>query len=209
VGIAGDTKTVSIRAEPDLQMYVPLAQRDDQVPDALVVRTQGDAATLVTSVRYAMQSTSSGFPFADVRPLATYLEPEMRPWRLGALMCALFGAAAVALAAVGLYGVFAYAVSRRGREIGIRGALGARSGDILWLVMLEGLRLSAAGIVIGIVLALGMGRLLGALLVGVTGTSPVVLGGTAAFVLCVTLLAVSLPARRAARLDPAVALRAE
>lgn len=209
VGIVEGTKSKRIREEPDLQVYAPLGQRSDVAPGALLVHTDGDPVALAASVRRAMQSAAPGLPFADVRPMAAYLEPEMRPWRLGASMFTLFGAAALALAAVGLYGVFSYAVSRRTREIGIRAALGARSGDILRLVMGDGLRLATVGTAVGIGLALEIGRVLAALLVGVSGTSPTVLGATAAFVLCITMLAVSIPARRAARIDPAVALRDE
>ena len=209
VGIAADTKSKSIRGEPDLQMYAPLAQRTDVAPGQLLVRTEGEPAALVASVRHAMLGAGSGLPFADVQPMAEYLEPEMRPWRLGASMFTLFGAVALGLAAVGLYGVFSYAVSRRTREMGIRTALGARYGDIMRLVMLDGLVLAATGTVIGVFFAIGIGKVLAALLVGVSGTSPVLLGAAAALVLGMALLAVGLPARRAATIDPAVALREE
>ena len=209
VGIAADAKSKGIRDDAGLQMYAPLAQRSDVAPTELLVLTDGDPAELVPSVRHAMQGAASGLPFADVRPMASYLEPELRPWRLGASMFTLFGSMALGLAAVGLYGVFSYAVSRRTREMGIRTALGARYADILRLVMLDGLVLAAAGTVIGGLLALGIGRVLAALLVGVTGTSPALLGAAALLVLGMTTLAVGLPARRAARIDPAVALREE
>ena len=175
----------------------------------LVVRTAGDPDALVAPVRQMMQSAAAGLPFADVKPWGAYLEPELRPWQLGASMFTLFGSVALVLAAVGLYGVFSYAVARRTREMGIRAALGAQSADILRLVMREGLWLTVAGIAIGILLAMGIGRILAALLVGVSGTDPVLLGGAAAVVLCITLLAVVLPARRAAGIDPVVALREE
>ena len=209
VGIASNTKTTSIRGEPDLQVYAPLAQRTVEGPNELVVRSDGDPAALAASVRHAMQSVAPGLPFVDVKPMSVYLAPQLRPWQLGASMFTLFGTVALALAAVGLYGVFSYAVARRTREMGIRAALGARSGDILRLVMREGLWLTVAGIAIGVLLALGIGRVLASLLVGVTGTDPVLLGGAAAVVLCITLLAVVLPARRAAGIDPVVALREE
>lgn len=209
VGVAADVKSKSIRVEAELQMYAPLAQRTDIAPRQILVRTEGDPATLVGSVRHAMLGAASGLPFADVEPMAEYLEPEMRPWRLGASMFTLFGAVALALAAVGLYGVFSYAVSRRTREMGIRTALGARHGDIMRLVMLDGVSLALAGMIIGTLLALTIGKVLGALLVGVRGTSPVLLGAAGALVTAVTLVAVAMPARRAARVDPAVALREE
>ena len=207
VGIVTDTKTESLRGDPDLQMYAPLAQRDDIVPDNLVVRTDGDPLSLVAPVRQAMQGAAAGLPFADVKPWAEYLEPELRPWRLGASMFTLFGAVALALAAVGLYGVFSYAVSRRTREMAVRSALGAREADILRMVMVDGLRLSVVGVLIGSLLCLGLGQMLAALLVGVAVASPVALGIAVGAVLSVTVLAVAMPARRAASIDPAVALR--
>jgi predicted permease len=209
VGIVSDTKSASIRDEPDLQVYAPLAQRTLEGPNELIVRTAGDPSALVGSVRRAMQSVASDLPFVDVEPMSRYLEPQLRPWKLGASMFTLFGSVALVLAAVGLYGVFSYAVARRTREMGIRAALGARAGDLLRMVMLDGLRLTTAGVIIGIALALGIGRVLAALLVGVSGTSPVVLGTATVLVLGVTLIAVVLPARRAADIDPAVALRDE
>lgn len=207
VGIVADTKSTSVREEPDLQVYAPLQQRVDVEPSQLIVRTGGDAEAFVSAVRSAMQSSTSGTPYADVRPLSTYIDPELRPWRIGAAIFALFGAVALGLAAVGLYGVFSYAVSRRTREIGIRAALGAREDDILRMVLLEGARLYAVGGALGALMALIVGRLFGSLLVGVTGTSPVVLGASLALVLLVMLIAVGVPARRAARIDPAMALR--
>ncbi|HEX6965563.1 MAG TPA: ABC transporter permease [Gemmatimonadaceae bacterium] len=209
VGIVSNTKTTSIRDEPDLQVYAPLAQRTVEGPTKLIVRAAGDPAALVASVRHAMQSVAAGLPFVDVKPMSDYLEPQLRPWQLGASMFTLFGSVALVLAAIGLYGVFSYAIARRTREMGIRAALGARAGDLLRMVLLDGLRLTTAGVIIGIVLAVWIGRVLAALLVGVSGTSPVLLGTATALVLGVTLIAVVLPARRAARIDPAVALRDE
>jgi predicted permease len=209
VGIAADVKSESIRGEPGPQMYAPLAQRPDVAPGELLVRTDGDPAALLPSMRHAMLGAANGLPFADVKRMAEYLEPEMRPWRLGASMFTLFGAVALGLAAVGLYGVFSYAVARRTREMGIRSALGARYQDIIRLVMLDGASLALAGMIIGVIFALAIGKVLGALLVGVSGASPALLGVAGALVISVTLLAVAVPARRAANVDPAVALREE
>ncbi len=209
VGIAADVKSESIRGEPGPQMYAPLAQRSDITPGGILVRTDGDPSALLPSVRHAMLGAASTLPFADVKRMTEYLEPEMRPWRLGASMFTLFGAMALGLAAVGLYGVFSYAVSRRTREMGIRTALGARYQDIIRLVMLDGISLAVAGMLIGVILAFAIGQVLAALLVGVSGANPVLLGAAGALVIAVTLIAVALPARRAASVDPAVALREE
>jgi predicted permease len=209
VGVVADTKSTTIRDDAHLQMYAPLAQREDLAPGILLARTNGDPAALVSSVRRTMQSTASGLPYANVKPMAEYLEPQMRPWRLGASMFTLFGAVALGLATVGLYGVFSYAVARRTREMGIRAALGARAGDLLRLILFDGLRLTAVGVVIGLLLAIAVGRVLAALLVGVSGATPALLGVAAGIVLLVTALAVSLPARRAASVDPVVTLREE
>ncbi len=209
VGIAADTRSVGLREAPDLQVYQPLAQRPDLAPTVLLVRTVGDPAALAAAARRAMQGAGPALPFADVRPWSTYLDPETRPWRLGASMFTLFGAMALALAALGLYAVFSYAVSRRAPELGIRAALGARAADLLGLVVLDGLRLAAAGVVIGVALALALGRLLAGLLLDVHAASPALLGAAAALVLAITALAVAVPGRGAARADPAQVMREE
>jgi len=129
--------------------------------------------------------------------------------RLGAIMLGIFGTLALVLSTMGIYSVVAYSVSQRTRELGIRTALGAAGRDILRLVLGEGLRLTAIGIVAGCILAFGVGKLLSSQLVGVSAADPVTFVGIGALLAAVALFATLLPARRAARVDPMVALRSE
>jgi ABC-type antimicrobial peptide transport system permease subunit len=135
--------------------------------------------------------------------------PSMRSWRLGATMFAIFGGLALALAALGLFSVVAHAVAQRSHEVGVRIALGARGGDIVWLMMRESLRIVMVGIALGTVVALIAGRWIQPLLVGVTVSDPAVLAGVVVTLLAVAVAGSWLPASRAARVDPAIALRAD
>jgi ABC-type antimicrobial peptide transport system permease subunit len=148
--------------------------------------------------------------FVDVAPLAANLEPQLRPWRLGATVFTLFGAVALVLAALGLYAVIAYDVAQRLREMGVRLALGARARDVLWLVVGDGVRVASVGIGLGAVAALVAARWLAPLLFDAAGArDPLVLGLVALTLLGVAVLASLVPAWRATRVPPGVALRAE
>jgi len=207
VGIVANTKTESIRGEPDLQMYASMAQSDEVVPEDLIVRAEGDPGALIGVMRQTMQDAAAGLPFADVKRWSDYLEPELRPWRLGAAMFTLFGSVALGLAAVGLYGVFSYATSRRTREFAVRSVLGARATDLIRMVLADGVRVAVVGLVLGVVLALGLGKVLAAMLEGVASANAILLGAALAVVVAVSLVAVAIPAWQAARVDAAVALR--
>ena len=144
-----------------------------------------------------------------MQPFDQLVAPQLRPWRLGASMFGVFGALALVIAAVGLYGVIGYAVSQRTHEIGVRMALGARGGDVLRMVMRQGASLAIAGALGGLLGALAVTRFLRAMLFGVTPLDPAAYVGAGALLLAAAALACYLPARRAARLDPVRALRAE
>jgi len=144
-----------------------------------------------------------------VTPLTKILEPNVRPWRLGATMFALFGGLALLLAAVGLYSVIAYNVTQRSHELGVRIALGAQGLDVLRLVVGSGLRVAVAGIVIGGSIALLAGRFIAPLLYRVSPVDPLIYVIAAVTLLAVAVLASLIPARRATRVDPNVALRAD
>jgi ABC-type antimicrobial peptide transport system permease subunit len=137
------------------------------------------------------------------------IDPLVRPWRMGATLFGIFGALALAIAAIGLYSVIAYMVAQRTQEFGVRLALGATTRRILSLVLSRGMAVSVAGLFAGLVVALYAGRLLEPLLFETSGRDPVVLGGTTLVLLGVSTLACLLPARRAMRVDPVIALRAE
>jgi predicted permease len=174
-----------------------------------VVRTSGNFDNLVGQVRQAIAEVDPLVPLAEVRPMAEYVERGMAPTRFALVMLAIFAGIAALLASVGLYGVLASAVRQRTAEIGVRMAFGAPSRSIFGLVIGQGLKLSAVGIVIGLVGALLMTGALRTMLVGVTATDPVTFASIATLFIGVATLASWIPARRAAGLDPNVALREE
>jgi putative ABC transport system permease protein len=212
VGIAADAHRRHVVQQGDVvQYYVRLEHAPAfMTPRVLFVRAAaGDAARWVRPVQRAMESAAAELPFADVRPMRSLLEPQLRPWELGAAMFAIFGGAALALAAVGLYGVIAYGVAQRIHEVGVRMALGARRADIVALVVSQALRVTVAGLVLGLVLTLSGARWVEPLLYGVSGHDPATLGIVCATLLAVALAASAVPAQRAAAADPVTALRAE
>jgi predicted permease len=210
VGVAQDARRNGIIESPQLQWYVPL----DQMPDApshrvLWVRAADDPTVLVAPVRRAVQALGVDFPYVAVNRVQALVDRDTQPSQLGATVFSLFGALALLLAAVGLYGVLAYEVGQRTREMGIRLALGARSADVMRLVMASGVRVTLAGLLVGVVASLLGGKLIASLLYDVRPADPLVLGTAAAVLLGTALLAGILPARRASHVDPMVALRHE
>lgn len=171
------------------------------------VRASGDPTTIADAVRRTMQSSAPDMPSARVQLLSTILAPLLRPWRMGASMFSAFGVLALGLAAIGLYGVLSYMVAQRTREIGIRKALGAQDGSVVRMVVGSALGVTVAGILAGALVAIPGGRLIASQLYGVSSRDPLVFGACAAVLTAVALLASCLPAKRAARVDPMVALR--
>lgn len=208
VGVAAD----QIRYEPTegakLQYYVPLDQQQN-VHRSLWVRTRGDPHLVAGELRRALSGVAPDLPYVRVRPLEDLVQPQYRPWRLGATAFGLFGGLALLLAALGLYGVLAYTVARRTQELGVRIALGATSWNVSRLVVRQGLGVAALGVGLGTVLALAGGRALASLLYGVRPADPLVLALSAAVLLAAAALATWWPARRATKVDPVVALRTE
>jgi hypothetical protein len=191
----------------DLQLYIPASQ--SKVPGRIVIRTTGDPRTLQEPVRRALQPMLPGLSYVYVRPMSSIIDGVTRQWRLGATMFTIFGALALVLAAVGLYGVIAYDVAQRLREMGVRIALGAQAADIRRLVLWEGLRVSAAGAALGAIAAFGAARYVEKLLFNTSARDPLAFGGAVAVILAVAVVASLVPARRATRVDPVVALKAE
>jgi ABC-type antimicrobial peptide transport system permease subunit len=175
----------------------------------LVVRATLPAAALAGAVRQAVLALDREQPIADLRTLDEAVAASLSRPRFSALLLAAFAVAALLLAAVGLYGVLAYGVAGRTREIGVRMALGAEAGDIVRLVAGRGLRLAVLGLLVGGLAALGLARFLESQLYGITATDPATFGGVALLVVLVAGLATALPALRAARLEPVAALRRE
>ncbi len=214
VGVARDARFLSLTDELAPLFYTPLARQTSGPTQLLVQLRPGTSpaerrATTI-AVRAAVTSEDPRLTFATVEPLGERMIGSMLlPYRVSAAAFSVFGALALLLAAVGLYGVVAYAVAQRAGEFGLRVALGARARDIAALVLRQGLRLTAAGAVVGIAAAVGVARLLQSRLYGVRPIDVPTLGAVALVLALTALLACWLPARRAARVDPADALRAD
>jgi predicted permease len=174
---------------------------------SLVVRTRGEAAGAAASVRAAVQALRSDLPYVTVRPLQESVRNDILPYRLGATLFALFGALALVLTAVGLYGVLGYFVTERTPEIGIRRSLGAPRGAVVRLVLRQCLLPVGAGVLVGLAAAWGGTRFITSLLFGVQAQDPAAFVAAAGFLLAVACLATLFPALRASRVDPMIALR--
>jgi len=212
IGVVEDARRGQLTPEVVVQYFIPLGQADSVMPwpvSALLVRAEGSAADLVGPVRRAVQATSPELPYPIVDPMPQLFAWQLRPWRVGSALLSLFGALGLTLAAVGLYGVLSYLVSQRTPEIGVRMALGADAGDVRRLIMTQGLRVVGAGVLIGTVAALAAGRAIASLLYGVTPHDPLVLSLVIVILGAVAAVATYLPARRATRVDPMMALRYE
>ena len=210
VGVVQDSRSDEIRPIPVMKYYVPVEQ--EQWAGSiriLFVRTEGDPRSLIGEMRREVVAAAPQATYVDIRPLMDLLDPEVRPWRLGATMFTVFGALALVLAAVGLYSVMAYSVTQRTHEMGVRMALGAEGRDVLRLIVGEGMRLAVIGIVAGALIALVATRWVAPLLYDVAPNDPRVFGGVALALLAVAVLASTIPAWRAARVPPITALRAE
>ena len=210
VGVARGVVWSDFREEPRMQLYVAMAQKVyDFSLRALYVRGGGDPAALAKAVRAAVLEVEPGARFVNVRPLAVHQEAQLRPWRMGATLFTIFGALALVLAALGLYSVIAYNVTRRMREMGVRVALGARGRDILRLVVIEGVRVAAVGVALGAAATLLAGRWIEGLLFRTSPSDPLILGSVVAILLGVAVMASLVPAVRATGVAPGVALREE
>jgi predicted permease len=210
VGVVEDGIRYSPQEEPQALYYIPLPPPDSTTGHmTLFVRSKAKSGAMLHQLRPLLQAAVADLPYIEVRSLDEVLEPGYRSYRLGAALFGIFAGAAVLLAGLGVYSVLAYAVRGRNRELGVRLALGASPPELIRLVVGDGLRLVAIGLVLGWVVALAGGRALGSLLYGVAPTDPLVLGLSLLVLLGVALVASMVPARRAARVDPMAALRAE
>jgi predicted permease len=208
VGVARDGKYFTLGESPRPFYYLPLLQEGESLA-SLVVRTEGDPAGLLTTVRAAVQELDTSLPLWGMRTVRDHLAVSLMPTRVAGLVVGAFGLLGLALAAVGLHGLLAYAVRQRTREIGVRLAMGAAPGAVLAQVLREGLALVLVGLAIGAALAVGLGSLLRTLLYGLHPADPLTFAAVAALMAAVALLALWAPARRASRVDPVQALRCE
>ncbi|HUF25621.1 MAG TPA: ABC transporter permease [Gemmatimonadaceae bacterium] len=208
IGVVADTKSGSLADETVSAMYRSMRQRGVR-ETSLVIATTADAGTIAANLRQIVASVDPNTPVDDIRPMQQRIDASAAQPRFTTLLLALFAAVALTLGAVGIYGVIAYAVGQRTHEIGVRMALGAHSGDVLRLVVRQGLTLAVAGVLIGVPAALAATRVLEGLLFGVRTTDAVTFVAIPALLLVVAALASWLPARRATGIDPMRALRAD
>jgi putative ABC transport system permease protein len=210
VGVAEDIRGRDLAGEPEHWYYLPMEQYRAYASArslAMFVRIRGDAAQHADEVRRRLQAEMPGAAYVVTTPLADILEPQQRAWSFGATMFGVFAALALLLAAIGLYSTCAYSVAQRTRELGVRMALGAGVAAVVSVVTRQALSFAAAGIVVGVGIVLLAGPWLQPLLFDVSARDPLVYAAVAAIMLLVTAAAAVRPALRAARLEPAVALR--
>ena len=211
VGVISDFRQNGLEREANPEVFVPFAQHGGDYLDTffLVARTVGDPLAATAAIQTAVVGLDRNLPVANVRTMERRLSDSMAQRRFVTLLLGGFGVLALTLALVGLYGVMAYTVSQRRGELGVRAALGATAAELLRLVMVDGLRMTAIGVGIGLLLAAGLSRLLSAQLFQVEAIDPAVYAGVTALFVVVACLACGVPALRAARVDPATALRHE
>ncbi|MCH7573048.1 MAG: FtsX-like permease family protein, partial [Planctomycetes bacterium] len=208
VGVVKTVKYDSIGEEATPYIYRSLSQYWSRSL-TLLVRTSGDPTSLIAPVRGVIRNVDPNFAVSDTRTLTSLISFSLLPAKFAAGLFSLFGVLALLLATVGLYGVMSYMVSQRTHEIGIRMAIGAGKSDVLRLIMKQGLTLTAFGLGIGLVIALGFTRVLKSLLYDVSPSDPLTFGAIALLLAIVAMLATLIPARRAMKVDPMVALRYE
>jgi putative ABC transport system permease protein len=208
VGIVGDVKHYGLDQDTTLQTYEPYTQQPFSFM-TLVVRTAGDPTNLTSAIRNQVLSIDKEQPVSGVRTLEQRVSTSIAQQRFSMLLLGVFAAVAMVLAAVGIYGVLSYAAAQRTHEIGIRMALGARAGDVLKMVIGQGMKLTLAGVALGSGAALALTQLMRRLLFGVTAADPMTYAVIALSLTLVALFACWIPARRAAKVDPMVALRVE
>jgi len=209
VGIVGDVKFYSVRAEPPPIAYLPFLQNPWISDMSFEARVAANTAPVVKGIYSAVRALDPDLPVVEMRTQEEQIDSSLNTERLFAKLAGLFGALGITLACVGLYGIMAYSVSRRTGEIGLRMALGAERNGILWLVLKQSLFLVLLGLAAGCLLALATTRFLASVLYGVAATNPVTLGMGTLLLLLVAMLAAWTPARRATKVDPMVALRYE
>jgi putative ABC transport system permease protein len=208
VGVIRDVKHSALDADPRPQMYFPYLQRVDEEM-TFVVHTGGDPLSLISAVRDEVWAIDKDQPVTDVRTLDQYLADSVSQRRFNMVLLGAFAAVAIVLASVGIYGVMSYSVTQRTHEIGIRMALGASRRDILMLVVGQGMKVALAGVFVGLGAALVLTRVLSSLLYRVSASDPTIFAAISLILVAVAFLASYVPARRATRVDPCVALRYE
>jgi putative ABC transport system permease protein len=214
VGVVKDVKQGGLDKKTGTELYVRTDQSPETVGGAadtmyLMLRTSGDPLQLVAPVREEIRRLDPALPLADVRPMTDVIFASVAQPRFVAFMVLVFAIVALALAAIGTYGVLAYTVEQRTQEIGVRMALGAQARQVLQMILAQGAWLVGLGLVLGVAGSLALRKVLASVLFGVTPTDPVILGTVVLVLSAVAFAACYLPARRATRVSPLVALRNE
>jgi putative ABC transport system permease protein len=208
IGIVGDSKHRSLDAGIGPMSYWPHPELASSRM-TFVIRTRGDASAITSGARDVIRALDPAQPVSDVRTMESLIGTSMAGARFNTLLLTIFAMVSLLLAGVGIYGVMAYSVAQRTREIGVRMALGARARDALWLVVRRGMALTIAGVAIGVAASFALMRLMETLLFNVSVTDPLTFAGIPLLLALVALLACLIPARRAAKVDPMVALRCD
>jgi len=208
VGVVRNTVVNAIGEEPQPVAYLPLTQ-DYSPVISLQVRTSGKPEAVISTVRGQVQSLDTNLAITNVQTIEELISQGLWAPRMGAGLLAVFGGLALVLAVVGVYGVLSYSVNQQTREIGIRMAMGAQTGRVLGLVVGQGMKLAGAGVVLGLIVAFAGMRVLSSLLFGVSAHDPLTFGGVSLVLGAAAVLACYIPARRATKVDPIIALRYE
>jgi putative ABC transport system permease protein len=211
VGIVADVKHLSLREQAEPEMYVPYTQKvwPSLSTMDVVLRSKSDPAFLQASVQEAVHAVDADLPLAKVAPLAHLVDESVAQPKFSMLALASFGVLAMVLASIGMYGVISYSVMQRTQEIGVRIAMGASRRDVFAMILGQGARLAGLGIAMGLMGALAATRMMASFLYGVQANDPATYVGVSALLIGVAMFACYLPARRATRVDPMVALRNE
>ena len=209
VGIVSDTRDVGLGSDPLPTVYIPLAVMPTWNAFFFVVRTRQDPASVISAARAVIRDLDPTLAVRNVQTMEDVLATAVAPARWSSTLLAVFAGVALIIAVLGVFGVLSYIVTQRTRELGIRIALGASSAQVRRMVVVRGLALVFAGITLGLVGAVLLTRYMASLLFGVTATDPVTFAAVASVLLLAAIVASYLPARRATRVDPMLALRAE
>jgi ABC-type antimicrobial peptide transport system permease subunit len=207
IGIAGNTRYTNLREQIPPTLYVPYLQWN--LPGRIAIRTSAPASQTYTAFREMLRQVAPGAPIYSIRTMEQQIDESLSTERLTAYLSVFFAVLALLLTSVGLYGILAYSVTRRTGEIGVRMALGAQRGNVVWLVVREAMGHTVIGAIVGIMAVAVSSRLIASLLYGVKPNDPAMMFAAVAVLALVCAAAAWLPARRASRLDPMVALREE
>ena len=208
IGVAADGKYNSLGEDAKPAFYRPML-RDYSTNATLVARTVGDSSAVITALRNEVLRLDSTLPIYNAKTLTEHMSWPLFPFRMAAIVLGSFGLLAIILAAIGIYGVMSYVVAGRTREVGVRIALGAARGNVLFLIMRQGMSLALIGVAFGLLIAFGAAKLLVTVLFGVSPADPLTFAGVSLLLSLVAALACYIPARRATKVDPLVALRYE